>query len=103
MFFCKRNYSRYLYTEDKSIKALFFELNLHKEMSCDSVLRIIILSADFKVNINDHCVEFFCDLYRFRSLIKDSACCEISRKSSKLILAVFKFLRSNKDWTLRLS
>lgn len=59
MFFCKRSYSRYLCTEDKSIKALFFELNLHKEMSCDSVLRIIILSADFKVNINDHCVEFF--------------------------------------------
>ena len=42
----------------------------------------MILLDDFKVNIGDPWVEFFCNSYRFRSLIKDPTCFKNSENSS---------------------
>ena len=42
----------------------------------------MILLDDFKVNIGDPWVEFFCNSYRFRSLIKDPTCFKNSENPS---------------------
>ena len=42
----------------------------------------MILLDDFKVNIGDPWVEFFCNSYRFRSLIKDPTCFKNSENRS---------------------
>ena len=45
----------------------------------------IILLGYFNVNIDDPCTESFCNLYRFRSLIKDPTCLKIQKIFRALI------------------
>ena len=89
-----------LSSEEKPIEAFFFELNLHKKkwLVCCSYnphksnisshlndlgksidlysahYDNIILLGDFNVSIDDPHMDFFCEAYRLKSIIKDATC-----------------------------
>ena len=89
-----------LSSEEKPIEAFFFELNLHKKkwLVCCSYnphksnisshfnalgksldlysahYDNIILLGDFNVSIDDPHMDFFCETYRLKSIIKDATC-----------------------------
>ena len=91
---------KFLSSEEKPIEAFFFELNFLKKkwlLCCsynpnksnisrhlDTLRKSLdlysahyentILIGDFNVSINDPHMEFFCESYRFESLIKDPTC-----------------------------
>ena len=91
---------KFLFSEEKPIEVFFFEINFHKKkwlvycsynpnksnisrhldtlrksLDLYSVLyENTILIGVFNVSIDDPHMESFCESYRFKSLIKDSAC-----------------------------
>ena len=91
---------KFLSSEEKPMETFFFELNFHikKWLVCcsynpnrsnisrhlDTFRKSLdlysahyentILIGDFSVNIDDPHMESFCELYRFKSLIKDPTC-----------------------------
>ena len=66
----------------------------------------IILLGDFNVNIYDLGIECFCDLWKFRSLIKDLTCFEHPENTPCIDLVLVSkpySFQNSRDWPLRLS